>query len=328
MRGPSAAAIMATLLVIGAGSVAAAQSPPASPGSDAARVEVPEAGIALTVPGDWEVRVPLVRHPTELPPELEEAAEAYTWDVVEAVAPDGRGCRMLMYEGHPLPLPEHVDWITRAYDETPGLVDEIGSTPVGLPIGDATRLDIAFTEGGLATGYVFATDQGRYQLQCGGDQRPDDDWRSVAETIESIPMASSGRTVPDVRTLADGVDIVRDFPTVVSVVDPSTPGFPEASLMSADCDFALHIAAADGTAKEWLACTLNDEPVEPPEQQGTRPTSLVITTGGPCIWQSDYWMVSSRTQVPASSFEIYVTPGGQVFGWSTYPTEPLDCAPE
>ena len=136
-----------------------------------------------------------------------------------------------------------------------------------------------------------------------------------------VPEADVSMAIPD-----GGVGLVRDFRTVVAVVDPATPGFPDASLMNADCEFALRIEAEDGSAKEWLSCTLSDDPVEPPEQQGTRPATAITTAGGPCVWQSDYWAVSAGRQVVASAFEVTVLPAGQVFGWSTYPAEPLDCS--
>ena len=33
-----------------------------------------------------------------------------------------------------------------------------------------------------------------------------------------------------------------------------------------------------------------------------------------------------RTEVIASAYGLTVTPDGQVYGWSTYPAEPLDCS--
>jgi hypothetical protein len=137
------------------------------------------------------------------------------------------------------------------------------------------------------------------------------------------PAVTAQSPAPD-----EAVDLVRDFRTVVAVVDPATPGFPDGSLMNADCAFALRLEAQDGSATEWLACTLSEDPVDPPEQQGTRPAAPITTVGGPCIWQSDYWSVTSGRQMVASAFEVTVMPAGQVFGWSTYPSEPLDCPVE
>ena len=83
--------------------------------------------------------------------------------------------------------------------------------------------------------------------------------------------------------------------------------------------------AEDGSAREWLACTLNDAPLDVPEQQGVRPTEVITEAGGECIWRSDYWYQTDRSQIAASAYELTVTPGGQVFGWSDYPAQPLEC---
>ena len=326
----SVVALGALLLIIGVGPVVTAQSPPASPNPSpgSQRVAVPEAGVALAFPDDWLVRVPLVRHAVVLPPGLEGTTEAYVWDVVEAYAPDDRSCQLLRYGDHPLALRDHADWIMSALEESPDSAVETASSTVSLPAGDAIRLDFAGPEGTFTTGYLIESADTRYQLRCFGSERPEDDWRSVADTMEFIPIEVSGLSLLDASTLDERVDLVRDFRTVVSVVDPATPGFPDASLMTVDCEFALRIEAADGSAKEWLACTLSDDPVEPPEQQGTRPATAITTAGGPCVWQSDYWSVRTGRQVVASAFEVTVTPGGQVFGWSTYPAEPVDCRVE
>ncbi len=325
MRRSISAVFAAMLLTIGAGQAAMAQSAPAGTDQDLVRVEVPEAGIALSFPGDLETEVLMEREESELPPGLAGSEPAYVWTTVVGLDEDGYGCIVSMYEANPLSIEEHVDWIRQGLAEDPEFGGTVESVSVGLPAGDATRIDIdAMTSGFFGTGYLLELEGVRYQLKCVAEMRTQDDWLAVAETIESIPLVPL-ELDPGPLAAMPGVDLVMDFSTEVSVVDPSTPGFPEGALMNADCAFALWIEADDGSATEWLACTLSDEPIEPPEYQGTPPLASFTVTGGECSWESDYWRVSSRSRVAASGFELTVTPSGQVFGRSSYPAEPLDC---
>lgn len=129
---------------------------------------------------------------------------------------------------------------------------------------------------------------------------------------------------------ADGhIDVIEDVSTVVAVVDPATtPDFPVASLSRADCDVVVRVEAEDGSSQEWLSCTLSDEPVMIPENQGTAPATPVTDAGGECIWGSDYWFAKDGSEVKAAAFQVTVLPSGQVFAWSSYPAEPLDCPSE
>ncbi|MEA2025696.1 MAG: hypothetical protein U9O18_03295 [Chloroflexota bacterium] len=325
MRRSIPAVFAVLLLTVSVGGAAMAQSAPAGTDQDLVRVEVPEAGIALSFPGDLETEVLMEREESELPPELAGSEPAYVWTTVVGLDEDGYGCIVSMYEAHPLSLEEHIDWIARGFVDEPEFDGTVESVPAVLPAGDATRIDIdATTTGFFGTGYLFELEGVRYQLKCVAETRTPDDWLAVAETIESIPLVPL-ELDPGPLASTPGVDLVMDFSTEVSVVDPSTPGFPEGALMNADCDFALWIEADDGSATEWLACTLSDEPIEPPEYQGTPPSAAFSVTGGECSWESDYWRISSRSQVAASGFELTVTPSGQVFGRSSYPAEPLDC---
>ena len=127
---------------------------------------------------------------------------------------------------------------------------------------------------------------------------------------------------------AQGPQVLEDIPTVVAVVDPAaTPEFPAGSLMRADCAVAVRITAEDGSATEWMACELSQEPVEIPENQGSPPITTVTYGGGPCTWLSDYMAESEVGEVFAEDFEVTVTPSGRVFAWSSYPAQPLDCEP-
>lgn len=129
---------------------------------------------------------------------------------------------------------------------------------------------------------------------------------------------------------ADGhIDVLEDVPTVVAVKDPATtPDFPVQSLSRADCEAVVRIEAADGSSQEFMACTLSDEPVMIPENQGVAPEATVTDVGGECIWTSDYHYAVDESEVKAAAFEVVVTPNGRVFAWASYPAEPLACPEE
>ncbi len=149
--------------------------------------------------------------------------------------------------------------------------------------------------------------------------------RSVGVIVAGFMIA----LVPGAAAADSHVDVIEDFPTVVAVVDPATtPDFPVASLSRADCDVLVRVEAADGSAEEWMSCTLSDEPVMVPEFQGVAPESAIVDAGGECVWTSDYWYTKDESEIKASAFEMTVTPSGRVFSWSSYPAEPLDCPEE
>ena len=119
------------------------------------------------------------------------------------------------------------------------------------------------------------------------------------------------------------VDRVEGFQTVVAVAPIEGP--PIGALMRADCSFAQLVQRPDGSSREILECRLSDEPVNVPEFQGTPPATAFTDSGGPCIWQSDYWAAKEGSTVYAESFEVTVTPSGRVTGKADYPETPLDC---
>ena len=118
----------------------AAQEPTSDSGSEPQRQEIPEAGIAVTFPGDWSVVVQMIREETILPPELSDADPVDLWVVVDAAASDGRACSILRYGEHPLGLDDHAAWFESSLAEEPD-VTSVVSAPVTLPLGDAIRID-------------------------------------------------------------------------------------------------------------------------------------------------------------------------------------------
>ena len=95
--------------------------------------------------------------------------------------------------------------------------------------------------------------------------------------------------------------------------------------MRAWCDRALWIEYADGTYEERIACTLTDDPVEPPEAQGVPPSETLVLSGGACEWISEYWYLTDESEIWASGWTLMVHPDGEVLGLSRYDTEAIDC---
>ena len=116
---------------------------------------------------------------------------------------------------------------------------------------------------------------------------------------------------------------IEDVDTVVIVAMPDN--FPVASVMRAECAFVQRVEFPDGSARETQQCTLSDEPVMIPENQGSAPATAFHHRTGPCEWVSDYWYAKDGTTVYASSSRLVVTPAGTVYATSTYPAEPLVC---
>lgn len=144
--------------------------------------------------------------------------------------------------------------------------------------------------------------------------------RSVLLVALAIVMASSA-----VAGAAGAiVERVENVSTVVAVAFPED--FPIGSLSRAECHFIQRVTLPDGSATETQVCELSDEPVMIPAFQGSAPLQALVHEGGPCEWSSDLAFVRYGADEYAESYRLLVTPSGQVHVWSSYPSEPLDCA--
>jgi hypothetical protein len=150
--------------------------------------------------------------------------------------------------------------------------------------------------------------------------------RVTRSTVLAAVLAMA--LMPATASAQGQTEILEDIETVVAVADPASPDFPVASLMRADCDYLVRVEAEDGSSHEWMSCTLSDEPLDIPENQGTVPEAAVIDAGGECIWGSDYWTATDGSVVYASEFEVVALPSGRVHSWAAFPAEPLECATE
>lgn len=145
-------------------------------------------------------------------------------------------------------------------------------------------------------------------------------------TTVAATLALAGGLAASAQATGASVDRVEDFQTVVAVAPIDGP--PIGALMRANCSFAELVERGDGSSREIIKCQLSDDPVDVPDFQGTPPRTAFTDSGGPCIWQSDYWAVTNGSTVYAESFEVTVTPSGRVTGKADYPETPLDCGEE
>ncbi len=150
------------------------------------RVEVLEAGVAMSFPAGWNVDIEMrEREDWGLSERYEDAAPLAFWRVLYASA-DGRPwCDLTWYPHHPMTLTEHAAEYQALM--TPSLSDverSIEMTPATLPAGEAVRFVIH--NGPIddyTTVYLLDPEVGRYFLECVSHERVEDDWLSIAETL-------------------------------------------------------------------------------------------------------------------------------------------------
>jgi len=170
------------------GTVGPATTPESvAPPSFGQRVEVPEAGFAVTFPVDWEVSIDT----SDLPGEGGNFAVVSGREAASDVT-----CEVYVYgpcTGSPFgdcaAALDEVAARKLAYfdgDESSSRTDE--STAMDLPAGYTVRVDTEWIDEGLFGSSYLLTDGKVFDsLLCSGSERPDDDWLSIAETFEFLP---------------------------------------------------------------------------------------------------------------------------------------------
>ncbi len=201
-------ALPATCLLILATSAVLAQSP--APFGLGGRIEVPEEGYALTLPDGWAY----LRPATENAEALGAFIEAELGDpdlamrlvtLAAAMRPDdimllgmvpghgncyvgsspSNGLALDSLVAADLPMPVALGDFTRS---------EPAVTYLTLPAGAAARIDVSEDAASAPSGhtetseYVMTDGLNQWRLTCSGLERPDDDWLSIAETFEWLPI--------------------------------------------------------------------------------------------------------------------------------------------
>lgn len=183
---------MSLLLLVVGGSLATAEED-----SEAQRVEVPEAGLAMAFPGDWSVSIEM--RPSEdfgLTDDPDAPPVAF-WKVLYASAGGRPWCDVTWYPEHPLPLAEHALLLERLMTPSTGVERTIETSLVEVPAGESYRLDIhnAPTESFSST-YLLGPGSSRYILECMADAPDEDDWLSVAQTVELVEVMVAEQPEP------------------------------------------------------------------------------------------------------------------------------------
>ena len=171
------------------------------------QVELPEAGVALTLPEGWTYEISMDSRDYQLSPEDDDGSAVTSTSFLTAFPARGIGaCSVSMYEGMPMSVERHAE-VTgeRLSGLEPSMTPVV--TAVDLPVGEAGRVDyqlVALEHPGVA--YVFDLDGMRYQLDCWSEDPPPDGWLSVAQTIaplDGAPPVEPEPVVPDESALED-----------------------------------------------------------------------------------------------------------------------------
>ena len=190
------------LLSVSAGSVAVAQS--TQPIGFGGRVEVPEAGYAITFPDDWTHVRPsggdidaIVDGLTAVAPDIAAVVEqglagglAFSLMAFAPASPGNDVLENCNVNGGPSGGMS-LDFIVAQNVAGLATLGDIFTTGpdtaiVEMPAGDAGRIDIGWSLEGqpLEVSVYLYTDGETFQtLTCTGAERPPDDWSSIAETF-------------------------------------------------------------------------------------------------------------------------------------------------
>lgn len=311
------------------------------------RVELPRAGVAITLPRRWQVIPQDERSTVLLPPPYDELGEINVWRTLEASL-ELRGCRVYAYDEMPMSLDEHAEWLTSQVSldhRTPGApeVEQVVSIEnverVALPLGPSVRLIALLQwEGYVEVIYLFDVDGQRRVLACFDSSLPKKAWLATARTLEPLdgtPAGTVDATPPaDVpgpvvdATPPPGVpeDAVSWFElTDIKTVLPVTEVAFGPAYMTAECERALWVELADGSFEERLDCRLTDEPVDRSLEQGGLPQERLPIRGGACQWASDFWAANDGSEVWAKRWKVVVHWDGRALARSWYEPEALDC---
>jgi hypothetical protein len=189
MRRLIIALLAACVTGAGAGAAVLAQSPSPSPDVVPLRVVMPDEGFAATFPGGWVVEVIGGESFVVSPDRVARCSTTGEWfneptDDPAAVLEKVAAIYPVFSDGDPLPVVE------TSWHELPAGRAVRFTMDYGL---DALPGESDEGFGRYHTTYIIADSLRLIFFGCWSPERPDDDWLSIAETIELLPEEESTR---------------------------------------------------------------------------------------------------------------------------------------
>jgi len=163
--------------------------------SEPQRVELPEIGLAASLPAGWHVLTPLQPRASWYDRGADDDTPVYAWSGIFATGGEGRWCGIDRYEDFPWTLDEHATFLER-WNVSGSLNGRTGGyEPVELRAGPAWRIDVDDERKGRSSRlYLLAYDEDQVLLTCADDLGSSEDWLDVAQSIELGPRQLSAQT--------------------------------------------------------------------------------------------------------------------------------------
>jgi hypothetical protein len=140
---------------------------------ESGRIERPEPGFAVTFPDDWTVQA---------------ISPAYSDEVAAGAGAEGLIISLLVGSDEDTEVGCALFESLSRWASVDAFVDGTTAEAVDLPAGTAARVDEVGQDGSLGTLYHYAEDGRWFALGCYADDPPDDNWLSIAETFEFLPV--------------------------------------------------------------------------------------------------------------------------------------------
>ena len=177
------------------------------------RVDVPEAGVSMLLPPEWDVEVTMKGLGYGLPPEYEDVGVIEAVKVLEADSGMGDDCTLNRHADNPMSLQEQAMWEVQNYrelgaDDPPTHVERRAWVVAGEA---AERIDFTRTDGPERMS-IFLFDSGgvRYGLQCHSDVAENPMWQQIADSVQPLDGDPVIEPEPDVEDQRDfGADLER-----------------------------------------------------------------------------------------------------------------------
>jgi hypothetical protein len=182
----AAAAVLTTGLLAGSVIPVLAEDDVTDEGTGAQRIEVPEAGLAVSLPAGWNADIEMRENEDwGLYDEGFADEPVPFWNVIYASDGGRPWCDLTWYPSHPLTLDAHAQRYEALMTPSTEVERSIEVSPVALPAGEAYRFAI-YNEPSAThtTVYLLAAGDAHYLLQCVDDEWAEDDWLAYAESLE------------------------------------------------------------------------------------------------------------------------------------------------